>query len=167
MLRQNNLGMVERRAAVIEADTKGEGLQEALNELANYVFKHMNTDVDNLQLVNLYEQARLKAVKESQDNVDSSLLAKAQAACDRPEISLRERAKCAADYLLKHGSGGNSTVANLPRVSDYTYSFSSPIWSKDMAGVTLLLATIVSMSGILRFIIKEERLLFWRASSKK
>src|SRR5687767_10982966 len=64
-LRLNNLGMIERREAVVEADKRGEkkAIMESLTELQRYVSAHMNTDMkQGVYLQYSYERDRDKVV---------------------------------------------------------------------------------------------------------
>src|SRR6266568_4078082 len=49
LLRENSLGMISRRSAVVTSDTKGDSAKtiQALGDLQRFVMGHMNTDMGN------------------------------------------------------------------------------------------------------------------------
>lgn len=149
-LRANNQQMLELRQAVYTADERGEGVQEALNELQSYVTAHMNTSLSSGNN-NVYPPIQLKASydrlvvarseKLAADN--SKIYNDAQQECERQnpnDFSGRNRVPCIQEYVK-----GKGVV--LPPISDalYKFSFVSPTWSPDLAGWSLLTSIVLAI----------------------
>lgn len=158
-LRQNNLKMVELRAAVYEADENNGDVETALNELRQFVYSHMNTNLSSgssseapIQLVNRFnaaveaEQARIAALTGEVNQVYID----AQRQCEVSSVPLTVRAQCMQDYVSTHGKG--IPELNLPDKSFYTFDFASPTWSPDLAGWSLITAILFAVLLIIRFI---------------
>ena len=163
-LRQNNLKMVELRAAVYEADENNGDVETALNELRLFVYSHMNTNLSSgssteapIQLVNRFnvaveaEQARIAALTGEVNQV----YVDAQHQCEVSGVPLTIRAQCMQDYVSTHVKGIQEL--NLPDKSFYTFNFASPTWSPDLAGwllvVTAMFAVLLMLRLIFGFII--------------
>lgn len=157
-LRQNNMGMIELRQAVYEADEKGSNVEGALQELRKYVYSHMNTNLASgqtgvyppIQLKYTYQ--RLQEAEKSKANKDSAqIYTDAQAECERQHpsgFSGSGRIPCIEDYVTKHN------VATKP-VPDalYKFDFVSPSWSPDVAGFSVALAVILLVLLVIRIIL--------------
>lgn len=155
-LRANNVRMVELRDAVYAADEKGQGVEEALQDLRAYVNSHMNTKLDNgkgvyppIQLKYTYE----RLVKTEQDRVsaaNAAIYTEAQKYCERldPHSALgRERVPCIQEYIKSHGT---QTAKTIPDAL-YKFDFVSPRWSPDLAGWTFVLSIILLVLTLARF----------------
>lgn len=153
-LRANNQHMLELRAAVYAADKNNTGVQQPLQNLQAYVTSHMNTDL-NAGGTSVYPPIQLKytyeRLVETQKNkllqADEGLYNKAQAHCEalnRTDFSGRNRVPCIEKYVREHGDGAKKA----PPVPDalYKFSFASPRWSPDPAGLSMALA---ALSGLL------------------
>lgn len=147
-LRENNLRMVQLRAAVYEADRTGGDVQGALTDLQRYVTSHMNTDLSGgsnavyppVQLKHSYERAQAAI---SAQSGNEQVYIDAQVHCERtnPEgFSGRFRVPCIQEYVRTHGA----STAQVPD-SLYKYDFMSPVWSPDLAGFAVL-ATMLCFS---------------------
>lgn len=157
-LRQNNLNMLKLKQAVYVADEKNQGLEQALINLRNYIYSHMNTNMRSsnsseapIQLINQFnryistEQARLAV------NGDSSrVYAEAQANCERPDLTLTARAQCIQEYVVVHG--GDFRELKVPPKELYAYDFASPRFTFDLAGVSIILSVIFFVLLIIRLI---------------
>ena len=145
-LRQNNLTMVKLRSAVYQADKENGDVNTALNNLRQYVYSHMNTDLSSggnaikppIQLKYTYE--RLVAASQKRAN-NNGLYNEAQRYCQSKipasvSVSGSGRIACVQDYILSRG--GSAAPAIPPAL--YQFDFASPAWSPDLAGFSLLAA---------------------------
>ena len=159
-LRQNNLTMVRLRDAVYSADANGGDVETALNNLRQFVYGHMNTNLRSgssseppIQLVNRFntaveaEEARIAALTGAANQV----YVDAQRQCEVSSVPLTVRAQCIQDYVSAHGSG--IPQLNLPDKSFYTFDFASPTWSPDLAGWSMLIAIGFGLLLITRLIL--------------
>lgn len=168
-LRLNNIGMIQRRDAVLAADKSGDTMviQSRLYDLQRYVATHMNADTGSFYLEQQYRrdaQAAVDAAK-NDDNPNGNINAKAEAVC-RPQYTVWSPAyvQCFADELAKYPpSPDPAQNVTLPSTSLYRHDFASPLWSPDFAGwsvlgcavvVLMILARLISL-GILRLLLKQ------------
>ena len=160
-LRLNNIGMVERRAAVLSADEAGNDdvIIQRLYDLQQYVTSHMNTDMGTgVYLEQSYKrdsQAALNAAS-ADTNPNGNIYKKAQEVCG-PRFSVYSTAylQCTTSELEKYPAADELVqAAKLPPVTGYVHVFSSPAWSPDFAGwsvvvcIVLLLMIVVRMVGL-------------------
>lgn len=154
LLRLNNLGMVERRTAVIAADEKGDRaeLQLAVVNLQRYVSRHMNTDLQNgFYLTHTYERDRdaaLQAASQS-TNPNSAVYNQASIECRSRFQGGRESfrndyVQCVIDRVGSLSSQEDTSTLNLPKTDAYRINFSSPIWTPDLAGFAVLFCVLVT-----------------------
>lgn len=164
-LRANNLKMAELRQTVYSTDESGGDVEAALRNLRVFVYGHMNTNLragstssePPIQLVHRFnavvaaEQARVAALNNS-----TKVYTDAQSQCERSSLPLTARAQCIQDYVLAHGNG--APQLNLPPKEFYTFDFASPAWSPDLAGWSLVAATLCGLLLLVRiaagFIVK-------------
>ncbi len=155
-LRQNNLHMVQLRQAVYAADKSNGDTESALEKLRSYVGGHMNTSLsagDNtvyppIQLKYTYERLVEAASTQAADG-NSALYSDAQRYCEQQiptGFSGSYRLQCIEQYVDSHGS--SDPVATIPD-SLYKFDFASPMWSPDLAGLSLLAAFICLVVGLL------------------
>lgn len=139
-LRLNNLGMIELRNAVLAQDQDNEMIEEALDDLRSYISRHMNTTPEQpLELIYSYDRAYQEEVERvSQSGIDVSINQRAQEECERLDIPLTVRAQCIQDYIVDNTPEGQS-VADIeaPDRAPFIHEFSAPVWSFDIAGVSL------------------------------
>lgn len=148
-LRQNNLRMVQLRSEVITADTKGQGVSEALEALNSYIFHHMNTQVVRpIELVGTYNRRAQTVIQNAQKGIGRDIYAEGTAACERRGIPLSSIARCIAEYADKNAQSVSEQKIQLPDKSLFVYSFASPFWTPDIAGFLVLL-TVVSLLWLL------------------
>lgn len=168
-LRLNNIGMVQRRAAVIAADTAGNEDTTILRlyDLQQYVSAHMNTDLGKgVYLESTYQrdsQAALNTASGDQ-NPNGNIYEKAQEVC-APRFSHYSTAylQCTTSELAKYPASSNLIDAvHLPSASAYLHDYESPLWSPDFAGwsvvvcvviVLMIFARLISL-GILKLMIR-------------
>ncbi len=156
-LRLNNIGMVQRRAAVISADTAGnsEKTKNTLYDLQRYVASHMNTDMGK----GVYLEATYKkdvqaayAVATNDTNANGNIYKKAQDVC-RPQFEYMSYAyiQCTTSELAKYPASSELiSSVELPKADSYRHSFISPIWSPDFAGFSVLIFVVILIMIIAR-----------------
>ena len=156
-LRLNNIGMIERREAVINADeaSNNDITQNRLYDLQRYVSAHMNTDMGKgVYLQAAYQRDVQNAyAKASQDsNVNGNIYKKVQEVC-MPQFSHWSYAyiQCTTDELAKYPAS-NSLISsiNLPRADAYLHVFASPLWSPDFAGWSVIIFMVILTMIIVR-----------------
>lgn len=144
-LRHNNLRAVELRQVVYSADQQAGDVETALNDLRQYIYSHMNTNLRTsnsgneppIQLASRFnkaiaaEQARIAALGGA-----NQVYVDAQRECERSSLPLTSRAQCMQDYISARGQGASQL--NLPPKELYTFDFASPLWSPDLAGFSIL-----------------------------
>ena len=157
-LRLNNIGMVERREAVLSADKEGDArvIQQRLYDLQRYVSSHMNSDMSTIYLENQYKRDSQKVIDAASgdSNPNGNIYKKAQDVC-APRFSGYSQAylQCTLNYLAQYASTGDpaSTVA-LPRADTYRHSYASPLWTADFAGWTVLICLLIVLMIIGRLL---------------
>lgn len=171
-LRINNLGMVERREAVLRADKEvnQQKVKQSLVELQSFVSNHMNTSMDRgIYLENMYNRDREQAIQASlsASNPYSEVYQKASIECRSrfqggAESFRNDYVTCVESEVAKLPQT-QQTQVYLPRAASYHYNFASPLISFDIAGIftaiSLLLAFFIFMRLILlytlRFLVKK------------
>jgi len=158
-LRLNNIGMVERRAAVVAADDVGNETEtiKRLYDLQHYVSSHMNTDLGKgVYLESTYQrdsQAVLNAAAGDQ-NPNGNIYKKAQEVC-APRFSHYSTAylQCTTSELAKYPAAGNLIQdVHLPSVSSYLHDYESPVWSPDFAGWSLVISGVIALMIVVRLV---------------
>lgn len=158
-LRLNNIGMVERREAVISADSEGneEKIIDRLYDLQQYVSSHMNADLGRgVYLETSYNRA-LQDWQENQygeGNPHGNIYKKAQEVC-APKFSHYSYAylQCTTNELAKYPAAQEpATETSKPRQEAYIHSFDSPLWSPDFAGWSVLACVVILLLVIIRLI---------------
>ena len=145
--------MVRLRNQVIVADEKGIGTADALAELNQYIFKHMNTQVVRpIELVNTYNRQAQAAVEAAQRGSGRDIYAEGTAACERRGIPLSGIAQCVTNYANSNAASVAQKKITLPDKSLFTYSFASPRWTPDLAGFSLLTTVVIMMWLLARLI---------------
>ncbi len=174
-LRINNIGMIQRREAVLSADKQGDMavLQSRLYDLQRYAAAHMNAATGAIDLQDSYNRAAEASKKEAESQTtggqnlykkieDEVCGPKARAngwrwpdqryiACQRAEL---------AKYPEAQQGGGQVT---LPDGKLFRHSFVSPLWSPDFAGFSVLICLLITLVIIGRLIgVGVLRLLLYR-----
>ncbi|MCL2451762.1 hypothetical protein FWD20_02720 [Candidatus Saccharibacteria bacterium] len=154
-LRLNNLGMVDRREALIEADKTGEivEVQEAAKNLQNFVSRHMNTSTGRVALQTLYSAAFDKIVEANKmPEVEGGDYQGAMTKCRQMYPRGGQNwANCVADAV-----GVSEWVVPdepFPSPDAYYIDYVSPRWSFDLAGVSVLVCFILVAAIVLRLIL--------------
>lgn len=162
-LRLNNIGMIERRTAVIAADEAGDNAvtQQRLFALQRYVASHMNADPGRIAFNGQYQRdsQKLKDEAASQDTSDGNVYQKAAAVCDPIARAQGWRwpdpryTQCIDAELSKYpAANGPVTSIKVPDVSMYYHSYVSPAWSPDFAGFSLLACAILALMILVRLV---------------
>lgn len=163
LLRLNNLGMVERRSAVITADAKGdkEALRTSIVELQNYISAHMNTSLTGgLYLSKTYERDRdaALAAAENATNPNSAAYQQASIECrarwQGGVASFRnDYVQCVVEKVASMAPQSDPTAGlRLPKADAYRVSFASPLWTPDIAGVSVLVCVLLILTIFARLI---------------
>lgn len=158
-LRLNNIGMVQRREAVLQADKAGddETMTDRLYDLQRYTVGHMNASTGTFYLEDQYKRAVKQTVDDAKQSNDSqpNYLAMADAIC-RPQFSDYTQAytQCVHDEQekFKPNSIESTTTVSLPSASLYEFSYLSPLWSPDFAGWAVLVCLVIVIMIVARLI---------------
>ena len=168
-LRLNNIGMSERRAAVVNADTTGndEVTKSRLVDLQNYVSAHMNTDMGKGVYLEASYKKDVKSIYDAASNdynPNGNIYRKAQDVC-APKFTTWSTAyiQCTVNELAKYPASSNLIDSvELPDPNIYLHVFASPLWSPDFAGwsvlmsaaiLTMIIARLTSV-GLLKMMLK-------------
>lgn len=154
-LRQNNLRAIELRDKVAAVDKENGDVEAALRELRAHVYGHMNANLASgtgiqhpIQLKYRYERL-VKAEKARVDKANKNIYTKAQRHCERKypaSSSGGPRVPCIAQYVTKNGEKQKSIPDDL-----YKFDFVSPLWSPDLAGISIVLSGIFLLLFLIRF----------------
>jgi len=158
-LRLNNIGMVERRTAVLAADEAGNSdvTVNRLYDLQRYVSAHMNTDMGKgLYLETSYKRdvqaAYDRAAQDS--NPNGNIYKKAQEVC-APQFTRYSYAylQCTTGELAKYPAAKDLVSSvQAPRADSYLHVFVSPLWSSDFAGWSVVICVVIGLMIIVRFL---------------
>ncbi len=158
-LRLNNIGMVQRREAVINADKQGDkdAITDRLYDLQQYVASHMNTDLGRGVYLEQSYNRDVQSWQENQygdSNPNGNIYKKAQEVC-APQFSYYSYAylQCTTNELAKYPAAEDpASDTSKPRQEAYIHNFTSPVWSPDFAGWTLLVCLFIVVLIIVRVI---------------
>ncbi len=155
-LRLNNIGMVDRRNAVLNADKAGklEDMKSRLYDLQRYVSEHMNASSEQIYLQHQYARDAKAAVDDASDlqNPNGNIYAKAAQVCDH-QFAVYSQAylSCFIDEINKYPSAENLPAqVELPRTDLYRHEFLSPWWSPDFAGWSLAVCVLILVMIVVR-----------------
>ncbi len=169
-LRLNNVGMIDRRDAVKQADAEGDEtvVAKRLYDLQRFVVSHMNTDPGSIPLEHSYKRAYDRALQEFEAKIASqsnnNTVAEVRAYCDaqaqqggwgRYFTSADPRyVQCINEKWSEYPSAENINYHfQAPSTAPYYHTFVSPRWSPDYAGWSLLVTVIIALIIAVRFII--------------
>lgn len=158
-LRLNNIGMVERRAAVISADQTGEEetVIKRLYELQRYVSGHMNTDLGRGVYLEASYNRDLQQWQQANfgdRNPNGNIYRLAQEVC-APRFSSFSAAylQCTTSELAKYPASSElGDGSGQPRQETYIYSYTSPTWSADFAGWSAVVSVVIALLIFIRLI---------------
>lgn len=160
-LRSNNITALEKYRAVIKADENNGSVYEKLDDLQKYSFGHLNSGIDRpVQLVNTYNRDANRVFLVAQAKLDAEnggakdIYLEAQKACEAKGIPITARAQCAADYALTNNPSidQKKLIVTLPDKALYSFTFTSPRWAWDAAGICLLISFLFFFGAIFRMI---------------
>ena len=157
-LRANNLHMIQLRNDVYQADKNNGDTGSALNNLREYVYAHMNTDLSSggntiyppIQLKYSYNRA-IASQTQANPNQNTQIYTDAQTICQKEfpmGLSGRYRIPCIQQYIASHGITQQATIP----VSLYEFDFVSPRWSPDLAGWSMLAGAGFGILTIISFV---------------
>lgn len=163
LLRHNNLEMVERRTAVINADEQGdrEILRSKIVDLQSYISQHMNTSLQGgLYLTHTYERDRDAALSAAgnQSNPNSAIYQQASIECRARwkggVASFRnDYVQCVVEKVGSLSPQSDPAVSlKLPKADAYKISFASPLWTPDLAGLCVLICALIILAIVVRFV---------------
>ena len=160
LLRMNNTSMIQRRDAIEGADKSGDTQETAsrLYDLQRFSATHMNADTGALYLQAQYDRDVKKAVSRASGggNAQDSPQARADAVCN-PNLQIHGYSlayqNCMLEELSKEGQVVDPSTIKLPNPALYRYAFTSPMWSPDFAGWSVLLSLLIAVAIVSRFIV--------------
>lgn len=152
-LRANNEHMIVLRDAVYSADKNNGNVEQALQKLRAYVYRHMNTDLaagpnavhPPIQLKYTYDRL-VQAESKRVQSTNANLYTNAQAYCQvliPNGFSGRYREGCINQYVTTHGTSAQTIPKNL-----YEFDFVSPKWSPDLAGWSLVVTVLFALTAL-------------------
>ena len=158
-LRLNNIGMVQRREAVINADEAGDvqNMTERLYDLQRYVSAHMNADLGQGVYLEKSYNRDLQEWMTSQygtSNPNGNIYNAADEVC-APQFSNYSYAylNCITNELAKYPSATDpASDTSKPRQEAYIHSFYSPLWSPDFAGWSVIACIVIVLMILVRLI---------------
>jgi hypothetical protein len=158
-LRLNNIGMIERRNAVITADESGDAavITQRLYDLQRYVSGHMNTDLGRgvyLESSFSRDLQKWQADQYGDTNPNGNVYAEVQKICE-PQFRSYSTAylQCTTSELAKYPPSQTTASESIkPRSDTYIQAFASPTWSPDFAGWSLVVCALLALIIIVRLI---------------
>lgn len=158
-LRLNNIGMVERRKAVLAADEAGDTqkIKNGLYDLQRYVSSHMNANMGKgVYLEGSYKRDSQAAYNAAAADVNSNgkVYRKVQDICE-PQFRTWSYSylQCTLNELSKYPADSNLIDSvKLPDVSVYLHNYVSPVWSPDFAGLSVAVSVVILIMIMVRVI---------------
>lgn len=153
-LRQNNLNMVKLRDAVFAADKANGDVETSLRNLREYIYAHMNTNLNSGNSVKppiqlKYRYDRLVAAEKKRVGADSTkIYNSAQKYCESfisHEVFGGANIKCVQDYVKSHGAKEIAIPDSL-----YKFDFVSPVWTPDLAGLSMAATILFAVLFVFR-----------------
>lgn len=157
LLRLNNVGMIERRTAVHNADKQSDtaAIKNNLYALQRYSAAHMNATTGVIALEGEYNRALQRAVQAAQANDASGndIYAKADATCKQQYSGYSQGyVFCYAAELDKYPAAQQPDEAKLPHADLYKHEFVSPFWTPDYAGWSVVICIVIILVIIVRLL---------------
>lgn len=156
-LRLNNIGMIERRTAVLNADEQGDAevTKARLFDLQRYSSGHMNAESGVIYLESQYRRDTEAAIQAaSARDAANNINVQADNVCKQQYGGYSQAyVQCFAAELAKVPSGTNAPdKATLPSPALYRHDFSSPAWSPDFAGFSVLICALLAVLIVVRLL---------------
>jgi len=159
-LRLNNTGMISRRNAIEGIDKSGDVQDTAsrIYDIQRFAASHMNADTGVFYLQGQYDRdvkAAVAAASGDASTGDNSPQAKADAICN-PNLQIHGYSlayqNCMLEQLDKQGQVVDPASITLPNPALYRYSFTSPLWSPDFAGWSVVVSLLLMVTIVIRAI---------------
>ena len=158
-MRQNNLEAIRLRDQVIEADKNDADVETPLRNLREHIYSHMNTDLSSGSGVQFpvqlkYRYDRLVAAEKARVAGNGDLYTQAQTECERQfpaGVSGGGRVACIEQFVTARGGVTENPIPD----SLYKFDFTSPRWTPDIAGISLLLSLIFLILFVVRFTLEK------------
>ncbi|HMQ96123.1 MAG TPA: hypothetical protein PKD19_02785 [Candidatus Saccharibacteria bacterium] len=157
-LRLNNVGMDERRSAVVSADKVGDAdvIQNRLYDLQQYSLSHMNATTGDIYLKYKYGRDVEVLVKEVEESNKpyKNIFKESDTICKGRFYGYsQEYVQCVNSELAKYPSMKNPiTDIAFPNPDLYKHSFLSPLWSFDFAGISVLVLFVLIIAVVVKII---------------
>lgn len=158
LLRLNNIGMIQQRDTVLNADKAGDesATLNALINLQHYVAGHMNADTGPFFLEGLYKQDFKDAYEKASGYQDpnGNVNVRADKVC-APQFTQYSQAytDCFSAQLKKYPAAPNPAEdITIPNSQLYQHDFVSPRWSLDFAGLSVLICVCIAVIIVARMI---------------
>ena len=163
-LRLNNIGMIQRRDAVLSADRQGDDdvLRNRLYDLQRYAAAHMNADTGPIYLQESYNRAAevAKQTAESQVGGGENIYKKIEDEVCGPQARANgwrwpdaRYIACQQTELAKYPAAQQgSGEVTLPNKELFRHYFVSPRWSPDFAGLAVIICLGILVAIIVRLI---------------
>lgn len=159
-LRLNNVGMIERRDAVLSADKAGDvsDIARRIVDLQHYSAKHMNTNTGRIELTGQYDRDRQRLLASASDssNPHGNIYAAADEVCKPqfpPSTYPVGYQQCILAELGKHPAAPSLTgQIQMPDAALYRYEFISPLWTADWAGWSIVVCLLIVLVIVLRLV---------------
>lgn len=158
-LRLNSIGMVQRRDAVIVADQEGnqDTIINRLYDLQRFVASHMNTGLSKGVYLESSYNRDLQTWQETSygdANPNGNIYEKAQEVC-APQFTRYSNAYllCTTSELEKYPAAKDpATDTSKPRQETYIHNFSSPLWTPDFAGWSVIAFSVIVLLIVVRLV---------------
>lgn len=154
-LRLNNVGMVQRRDAVLAADEQGvseDDIRARLFDLQRYVNVRMNADTGVFYLAGQYSRDTQKIVDQINNlSGGQSVNAKAEAIC-KPQFTHYTYAytECMLNEILRQRVVDPADIPKKPSPDLYKHEYTAPLFSWDFAGTSILISIVILLVIITR-----------------
>lgn len=159
-LRSNNLKALQLRDKVVQVDKDNGDIEKALRELREFIYAHMNTDLSNgpnaikppIQLKYRYERL-VKAEQDKLGAANTQIYNDAQVDCEKrypTGLYGSGRIPCVTEYITTHTS---EKPADIPS-SLYKFDFVSPDWTPDLAGWSMVIASVSLALFVIRIVLE-------------
>jgi len=144
---------------VYQADKDNGDINKALNNLRSYVYGHMNTNLTSgadavyppIQLKYTYDRL-VTAESNRVSAANTQVYTDAQHYCEQlypGSFSGGPRVPCITDYVSTHGTKPQTIPDSL-----YKFGFTSPTWSPDLAGWSMVFTGLSAVLGVVLFLIR-------------
>jgi hypothetical protein len=132
----------KQSAKIVAKDTAGQDVSADLVKLQQYTGAHMQTST-KIFLAGSYSRAVEAAKAAAQPQSSGQLYVEAQRACGGHKDSIAQ-AKCVSAYISSRAQpGANPQAAVMPNQAAYTKVLTSPLWTPDLAGLSILVSVSV------------------------